>query len=112
MACTLQSVRIGRTFDCDYPGNEKALSDDRSLSMIAVVEQVEELKVPPEAACPKSVMLAYKLYKYRDKLMSLIDGSRGQYRVCIIPFLFHYKNTYRSMTICFANFLIIRFFSL
>ncbi|VDK87286.1 unnamed protein product [Litomosoides sigmodontis] len=80
MACTLQSVRVGRTFDSDYPGNAKALSDDRSLSMIAVIEQVEELKVPPEVARPKSVMLAYKLCKYRDKLMSFIDGSRGQYR--------------------------------
>ncbi|KAL4003359.1 hypothetical protein ACH3XW_7290 [Acanthocheilonema viteae] len=80
MACTLQSLRIGRTFDSDYPQNQKALSDDTSLS-IAVIGQVDELKITPEETCPKkSVMLAYKLYKYRDKLVSLIDGSRGQYR--------------------------------
>lgn len=91
MACTLQSLRIGRTFDSDYPRNQKALTDDTNLSTIAVTGQVDELKVTPEATCTrKSVMLAYKLYKYRDKLMNLIDGSRGQYRVCIIHSFFHY----------------------
>uniref|UniRef100_A0A915Q1B3 Uncharacterized protein n=1 Tax=Setaria digitata TaxID=48799 RepID=A0A915Q1B3_9BILA len=85
MACTLQSLRIGRTFDCDYPGNQKVLPDDTTISTVAVIGQVDELKVVPEAVHPKkSVILAYKLYKYRDKLVSLIDGSRGQYRVCII----------------------------
>ncbi|VDM93098.1 unnamed protein product [Onchocerca ochengi] len=83
MACTLKSLRIGRIFDSDYPRIQKTvLSDDNtSLSTIAVIGQVDELKVIPETVCPKkSVMLAYKIYKYRDKLMSLIDGSRGQYR--------------------------------
>ncbi|CAG9537646.1 unnamed protein product [Cercopithifilaria johnstoni] len=92
MACTLQSLRIGRTFDSDYPRNQGALSNDTSLSMIAVMGQVDELKVTPEVTCPKkSVMLAYKLYKYRDKLMSLIDGSRGQYRydfIILSPLVF------------------------
>uniref|UniRef100_A0A0R3S746 DUF2577 domain-containing protein n=1 Tax=Elaeophora elaphi TaxID=1147741 RepID=A0A0R3S746_9BILA len=84
MACTLQSLRIGRTFDSDHQQNQKTLSsDDTSLSTIAVIGQVDELKVTPEASIhPKtSVMLTYKLYKYRDKLVSLIDGSRGQYRI-------------------------------
>ncbi|EJW70225.1 hypothetical protein WUBG_18865, partial [Wuchereria bancrofti] len=81
MACTLQSLRIGRTFDCDYPQNQKALADDTSQSTIPVNGQVDELMITPEAVySKKSVMLTYKFYKYRDKLMSLIDGSKGQYR--------------------------------
>lgn len=79
MACTLQSLRIGRSFDVDY--SQKSKSNGTALSA------VEELKATPELKRPKgSVLMIYKLYKYRDKLVSLIDGSRGHYRVCCNTF--------------------------
>ncbi|EJD73939.1 hypothetical protein LOAG_18676 [Loa loa] len=112
MACTLQSLRIGRTFDCDYSRNQKVLSDDTSLSTITGIGQVDELKVTPEAVCSKkSVMLAYKLYKYRDKLMSVIDASRGQYRMYLITTLLPAQSDQPLINRILPKELILRIFS-
>ncbi|VDK58532.1 unnamed protein product [Gongylonema pulchrum] len=82
MACTLQSLRIGRRFDAIGPVEETPID--------ATLFNVQELKATAELMCPKkSALLAYRLYKCRDKLVSFIDGSKGQYRVrCLFGQIF------------------------
>ncbi|VDM96463.1 unnamed protein product [Thelazia callipaeda] len=74
MSCTLQSIRVSGDFDCGIL-NQTGIGFDSVRAVMAEMGKVVKFAASEAMVSGKSALLVYC-----DKLISLIDTSRGRYK--------------------------------